>query len=410
MGVEGSERLFNQLQAAALLDDRGTPTDTVLKQINEHVFVLPEATLARLTEEFESQAAALEWEFSEADLSLFRDEMTRMVAREIVYGRRELPVHDETQRQKVSLVRERFMDPAFQRLWDRIRQRTTYRVSVDSEDLIAKCVAALADLSVPKGQVTFETHRLDITGAGVASEDKRNYETLRVSHQGPLPDIVRILQDRTKLTRKAVVEILLRTDRLGMFKRNPQAFADEATKRILAVMQRSIVDGIKYVQLDENAWYSQELFTNAELSGVVDKNMVHANKSVFDYVVYDSAGVEKGFAEGMERDPKVKWYAKLPPDFKINTPLGGYNPDWAIVVEEGGREQFYFVVETKGNEFIEMLTPSERSKILCGRAHFEALNAGREAADRVHYSVRKAWTSADALLDDEEMEQGRLDE
>ena len=137
----------------------------------------------------------------------------------------------------------------------------------------------------------------------------------------------------------------------------------------------ALVDGIMYQRIGDEAYYAQELFNQEELTGYL-KNMLPANKAVYEYVIYDSDGVEKGFAEDLERNDAVKVYAKLPGWFRIPTPLGTYNPDWAVLVEVDGTEKLYFVVETKSSLFDEDLRDKESAKIKCGKAHFEASSAG----------------------------------
>jgi len=120
--------------------------------------------------------------------------------------------------------------------------------------------------------------------------------------------------------------------------------------------------------------YGQELFKDEELFGYLTKNMLEAKRSVYDHVVYDS-DVEREFAQGLEASEDVKVYAKLPGWFKIETPLGTYNPDWAVLVEHDGVERLFFVVETKASLFTDALRPMEEAKIKCGKAHFKALDA-----------------------------------
>ena len=137
-------------------------------------------------------------------------------------------------------------------------------------------------------------------------------------------------------------------------------------------MRRLIVDGIKYQKIGNNHYYSQELFEKSELTGYIQENMMESKKSVFDHVVYDSK-IEYEFATHLERRDDVKLYAKLPNWFKINTPLGSYNPDWAVLFEIEGEERLYFVVETKGN--LKDLRRPEEAKIKCGKKHFKALRS-----------------------------------
>jgi type III restriction enzyme len=142
-------------------------------------------------------------------------------------------------------------------------------------------------------------------------------------------------------------------------------------------MRLMIVDGIKYTKLGDEEYYAQELFESEELTGYLSKNMIESKKSVYEYVVYDSAN-EESFATSFENNNSVKLYAKLPGWFKIATPIGTYNPDWAVLIEVDGKDKLYFVLETKGDTMFDTLRPTEEAKIKCGRKHFEAL--GNEVA------------------------------
>jgi type III restriction enzyme len=135
----------------------------------------------------------------------------------------------------------------------------------------------------------------------------------------------------------------------------------------------AVVDGIKYQKVGDDSYYAQELFQQEELKGYLKNMLKDATKSVFEHVVYDSGGVERTFAEQLEKNESVKIYAKLPGWFKVPTPLGTYNPDWAVLVEVSGEERLYFVVETKGSLFRDDLRDQEAAKIACGEAHFKAL-------------------------------------
>ncbi|SHF76664.1 hypothetical protein SAMN05444377_11848 [Flavobacterium fontis] len=137
-------------------------------------------------------------------------------------------------------------------------------------------------------------------------------------------------------------------------------------------MRLHIVDGIVYKKIGENEYYSQELFENEELSGYLKSNMIESSKSPFEFTIYDSL-VEKDLSREFEKNNNVKVYTKLPDWFKIETPLGNYNPDWAVLFEIEGKEQLYFVVESKGSLGYDFLRPSEQGKIDCGKKHFEIL-------------------------------------
>ncbi len=181
------------------------------------------------------------------------------------------------------------------------------------------------------------------------------------------------LQDRTQLTRKSLVRILTECGRLNDFKRNPQAFIEIAGEVINRTKRLAVVDGIKYQRVGDDAYYAQELFQQEELTGYLRNMLKDAQNSVFEHVIYDSGGVERTFAEQLEKNEAVKIYAKLPGWFRVPTPLGSYNPDWAVMVEVSGEERLYFVVETKGSMFVDDLRDQEAAKIACGEAHFKAL-------------------------------------
>jgi len=192
------------------------------------------------------------------------------------------------------------------------------------------------------------------------------------------PDILSVLQHETNLTRRSLVAILRKADNLFHFKRNPTKYIEQVTKIIKAKMQTFIVDGIKYQRIGENAYYDQELFKDKELFGYLERNMIEAKeRSIYEHVVCDS-DVEREFAEGLNASEEVKVFAKLPSWFKIDTPLGSYNPDWAVLIKQpiGEAERLFFVIETKGEMgvmFDEALRPTETAKIRCGEAHFKAL-------------------------------------
>lgn len=167
---------------------------------------------------------------------------------------------------------------------------------------------------------------------------------------------------------------ITKREQLDLFKKNPQAFIESTIDIIRAEMRTFLVDGIKYHKLDSDVW-CQELFVNEELQGYLNSNLLESQRSIYDYVIYDSQ-VEKRIAEKFETSENVKIYAKLPSWFQIETPLGGYNPDWALVWESDGEQRLYFVVETKGDTLGLSTRSGEDMKIKCGKKHFAELNTG----------------------------------
>lgn len=168
------------------------------------------------------------------------------------------------------------------------------------------------------------------------------------------------------------MRILTDSTRLDDFKRNPQQFIELSAEVINRAKRAALVDGIKYQRIGDEHYYAQELFAQEELTGYL-KQSLEVSKSIYERVVYDFPGVERTFAEQLEKNEAVKVYAKLPSWFKVPTPLGTYNPDWAVLIEKDGTERLYFVVETKGSLFKDDLRDKEGAKIRCGKAHFDAL-------------------------------------
>ena len=147
---------------------------------------------------------------------------------------------------------------------------------------------------------------------------------------------------------------------------------EQVVQIISTKMRHLIVDGIKYTKIGNDEYYAQELFETKELTGYLSKNMIKSKKSVYEYVIYDSAN-EESFATSFENNNSVKLYAKLPGWFTIATPLGAYNPDWVVLIEVNGKNKLYFVLETKADTMFDALRPTESAKIKCGRKHFKAL-------------------------------------
>ena len=193
-----------------------------------------------------------------------------------------------------------------------------------------------------------------------------------------LPDIITAISDETLLTPATVNRILVESGRCGDFLNNPEAFLEQAVELIRSHRHALAIDGIRYVKLDGQEYYVQEIFDTTELLANLDRNAVKVEHSVYDYVVYDSSTVEKPVAVALDNDPDVKMFFKIPSRFKIETPIGTYNPDWAVYLNKNGEEKLYFVLETKGDTSFMHLKTSEQLKIHCGKEHFKALDAGVE--------------------------------
>ncbi|MHB8128961.1 MAG: type III restriction-modification system endonuclease [Mobilitalea sp.] len=284
-----------------------------------------------------------------------------------------LNIKNNSDKKKVELNKQVFLDPQFRELWDRIKYKTTYSVEFDSEKLIEECCQEMMQsLSVSSAKLIYTKAGLDISAGGVLTEESDRYMISLENHKENIPDIIAYLQNETNLTRKTIVEILVRSKTIYLFKKNPQRYMEQVSQIISFKMRLMIVNGIKYTKLGDEEYYAQELLETEELTGYLSKNMIESKKSVFEYVVYDSDN-EESFTRSFEKNNSIKLYAKLPDWFKIPTPLGTYNPDWAVLIEKDGKDRLYFVLETKGNIMFDALRPTESAKIKCGIKHFEAL-------------------------------------
>lgn len=284
-----------------------------------------------------------------------------------------LNIKNRDDKAKVSLNKVVYLSPEFQAQWDRIKYKTAFRVDFDTNALIDKCAEEIKiNLQVGKARFTYRKAKTEIDRGGVHTQQVQETTSVYESRAFDLPDLITYLQNETNLTRRTIVAIINKSGRLESFKNNPQKFIEQAANIIKSQMHLFIVDGIKYHKIGDDQFYAQELFQQNELFGYLKDNMIKAEKSVFDHVVYDS-DIELEFASAFELNDDIKLYAKLPGWFKIDTPLGGYNPDWAVLIDQDGKEKLYFVVETKSTLFSVERRPEENAKIKCGYAHFEAL-------------------------------------
>ena len=264
------------------------------------------------------------------------------------------------------------LQPDFKELWDRIKYKTTYRVSIDGDKLIADCAAAMKDRNqfvVTKPSFFYAKGDVHLMDSGVEVVEKIHGKKPIVDFGTlPCPDIIGYVQNQTAITRRTAVEILKASGRLGEVKTNPQMFLEGMVRIVREKLLAMMVDGIKYHKLSDTDVWAQSLFESEELIGYLksasDKgNLVEtANRGLYDYVRYDSE-VEREFAESLDKSEDVKLFAKLPLWFKIPTPLGTYNPDWAVVLEKDGEEKLYFVVETKGTESSSGITEDQNRRI-----------------------------------------------
>ena len=264
------------------------------------------------------------------------------------------------------------LSPEFIELWNRIKPRTTYRVEFDTKVLIVMAVNAIKNMPrIDAPKISIRTGQVDVKKGGVAStglsvsSDSISYVTR------PMPDILAYLQEQTELTRATLVRILKESARLEEFFIDPQRFMDQVASILKYELHRLLVSGIKYEKIiggKESEW-EMELFKSEELINYL--TALQVKHSSHEYVVYSSE-IEREFAEQLDKREDIKLFIKLPDKFKIETPVGQYIPDWAIVKHND--TTIYMVRETKGNKDFLKLRTSEADKINCGKKHFEALD------------------------------------
>ena len=295
-------------------------------------------------------------------------------------------VRDASKDVVVRLNKRVMLSPEFNALWERIKQKTAYRVNIDTEELIENCVKDLQNMpTIHKARLISQTADIHIENAGVSHVEREFRTTDIADSYCELPDIITAISDATLLTPATVKEILIQSGRLKDFLNNPQSFLEKATEIIRNNRHALAIEGISYIKLDGQEYFAQQIFDNEELIANLDRNAVKVEHSVYDYIVYDSSTVERPFAVALDNDPDVKMFFKIPDNFKIDTPIGNYNPDWAVFLNKNGEEKLYFVIETKGS-----LNPYERKgkenlKIHCGKQHFKALDNGIELKEAVDW-------------------------
>ena len=297
------------------------------------------------------------------------------------------PIRDASRDVVVHLNKQVMLSPEFLELWNKIKQKTAYRVNIDTEQLVENCVKALREMPhIPKTRLVSQTADIHIEQAGI-SHIQREMRTMDIANDyQSLPDIITAISDETLLTPATINRILVESGRCSDFLNNPEAFLEQAVELIRNHRHALAIDGIRYVKLDGQEYYVQEIFDTAELIANLDRNAVKVEHSVYDYVIYDSPTVERPMAEALDNDPDVKMYFKIPSRFKIETPIGTYNPDWAVYLTKNGEEKLYFVLETKGTTNFIHLQPSEQMKIHCGKEHFKALGSGIEMQTATDWS------------------------
>ena len=314
-----------------------------------------------------------------------------------VYDSRSMqPENARSNNVELQVDEDKLAMPEFKALWSRINAKSVYIVDFDTEELIQKSIAALnSKLRVSKIHFQVETGTMDVIkskeellfGASFVKEESSSYGVAMTANSNVKYDLIGKLVDETGLTRKALVAILkgIQSSVFDQFKDNPEEFIVKAAALINDEKATAVIEHITYDILDDH--YGTDIFTDPTIKGRLGVNAMKAKKHLYDHIVYDSTG-ERDFAAELDTNTNVAVYVKLPDGFYIATPVGHYNPDWAIAFYEGTVKHIYFVAETKGSMRSMQLRLIEQSKIHCAREHFKAISG-----DNVVYDVVDSYQS-----------------
>jgi len=308
----------------------------------------------------------------------------------------------KTQRKRVArkLNKEIYSSPWFEDFWRTISQKTTYRVALKRDEVIDNAVSRI------KAEQPIQPLRVQVTRAGVklvrggtkTSETATRSAALEGAYQ--LPDIISELQEATSLTRRTLVDVLTRSGKLGEFIGNPNDFIAMVKRNLQNVVAAAVQDGIQYEKIGGYVYELRELQADGaeERDLFLDRvyKVEHTDKTDFDYIQIDSDGAdapERQFAEKLDSREDVKFFMKLPAKFKIETPVGPYNPDWAIIKQdENGEERIYMIRETKSTLDESKRRPTENAKIKAATEHFKQLGIGTETVPGYAVSTPDNWS------------------
>ncbi|MBI5719363.1 MAG: DEAD/DEAH box helicase family protein [Burkholderiales bacterium] len=337
-----------------------------------------------------------------AELQPYAEQVFQLI--DSVFSDKQLPQFDDDRRPKKNPLNDNFDKQEFKALWSRINRKAAYSVRFDGAELIGKAVAEMnAHLRVTPLQYTIQRgEQTDLTTLdelksgqsfvlkATETESNRQHSV----HSAVKYDLVGKLSEGTQLTRRTVVNILkgLNVAVFGQFKTNPEHFIAEARRLINEQKATMIVEHLAYDPVDER--YELDIFTAGQTKQDFSKSGAKLGRHIYDYVLTDSE-IERKFVKELDTASEVVVYAKLPRGFLIPTPVGDYNPDWAIAFKEGVVKHVYFVAETKGSLSSMELRKIEETKIACARKFFDQLNL-KYAPENVKYDVVNSF---DKLMD-----------
>lgn len=365
--LEGESKIIDSLSAMK-----------ILMNFTQNGYVDSELKITeKLREDIENNTIDVPSEFS-----TFQEEYVNLI--KTLFTNTQLPVENKNKENIRELKPNKNFDiKEFQELWNKINQKTVYQVNFDTDELIKRAVKKIDKelrISRVRVKVTEGGQRDALTSEQIKSGRSMESKKTKVDvYEDFVPvktkyDLIGDIAKDTELTRHTVISILeqIKPDVFAQFQYNPEEFIRKATKLINEERAIIVVDGITYSKTNEK--YNDKIFDIKNISGKIGVNAIKVQKHIYDYIVTDSKN-EIEFAKQLE-DGDALVYAKLPRQFKIPTPLGNYNPDWAVVLDKNKFKHVYFIAETKGSMSSSDLRGTENGKIECARKHFETISDG----------------------------------
>lgn len=359
--------------------EKMTLTPSQAQEIMEELIAAGYVKKQKLTDKYfaDKKAGNVQLEDWQGEVEAIVKELDKVFSPDV------LRVDNARGKETAQFKEERFAKKEFQALWHRINSKTFYEVDFETEGLIRKSIAGLNNslhvttihIAVTSGTLENIRSKEELeAGQAMQAGKTQNIKVNEVVASGVRYDLVGELVQRTGLKRSTIVAILtkIKPETFGMYHRNPEEFIIRAGNIINEQKAIAVIEHIAYHKLNQH--YDASVFSEHELRGRIGIDAIQSEKSLYDLVVVDSQGVEKRFAEELEKQEAVEVYTKLPRGFYINTPVGKYNPDWAIVFREGEVKHIYFVAETKGSEDITQLRAVEHAKIECAKRHFATIS------------------------------------
>ena len=300
-----------------------------------------------------------------------------------------LPINNANKQVVVKLNKQVLVSPEFLELWEKVKYKTKYRFKLDEETYKKECIEKLKEMpKIHKIRIVTKNANINIEKDGVYSEEQfEQFTNVEYKQFNPTLENLWEIAEKSSVHINLVLEILSESGKLNEIYNDPIKFIEQVTDVFKEVQDKTIVDGIYYIKNDDEEYYIQEVFDKNEIIAYLNEKTfkIENNKTPYDYIVCDSETIEKSFAKQLDNDPNVKMFFKFPSKFKIDTPIGSYNPDWAVYKQENNTEKLYFVIETKGSTNSYDLRIKENLKIKCGKKHFEALQTN------IDFEVSNKW-------------------